>query len=167
MAVSAKKTATATDLTTTAARKTAASPRSSAASRAAQSAATVPPGQRLLHWATACGLLADQELPKDGLEHARLLELLGRELSLEQLGGLLLARSAELLLEAKTGAELAALIRALEKLPWWASEDPGPDANDSRPFDPAAGLPELDFDSAVEETRRLLAAIDAERAAEK
>ncbi|MCC7477054.1 hypothetical protein IT575_01230 [bacterium] len=136
------------------------------------------PEQRveLSDWARAAGLL--EGLPPGSTpEPGLLLELIGSRLSFRRLGSLVRARIAGLALQARSGAELGALIRALDKMPAWICNDedfeapaeplpPGPDSY-------SAGLaallwPAPEGDSlarARERSKALLDAIEAEAAA--
>ena len=132
----------------------------------ADQAAAAAPGSRLLDWAIAAGLFAEAPAPAAAAAHGEVLDAVGRSISLEQLGSLIKARSAELLIESRSGTELGSLIRALEKLPAWARDLRGPEEDDGGDED-TAWPANLSFEEVVAETKRLLGEIEAEADAEK
>lgn len=124
--------------------------------------------QALLDWALAAGLLAGEPIPA-AADGGKVLELVGSRITLVHLGELLRVRMAELILGAKSGTEVAALIRALIKVPNWLCH----------PSEVEIDLPEIgggyeaadepdwlagrSFEELIGDTKRLLAEIEAEQ----
>jgi hypothetical protein len=119
------------------------------------SVAAAAPQEALIAWARQLGL---SELPGGlaALGPGAAFALIGAGITADELGDLVRAQMASILLQPLSAAELGSLLRLLDKLPEWVI---GP------PLDQAEQHPEveLDLDQELASAKQLIAEIEATR----